>query len=117
MGLPRIACKCGGGDEPGLSGTRYHISGVFKRSLIYSREFIDENGEREYYDHAISCNKFNEKWTVLRYLALLSYEAKYQLRSYIKTREQLDLLGPYALGIFSLVLVVSKLSFWSQIPT
>ncbi|ELT6289905.1 hypothetical protein Q9X99_003719 [Vibrio cholerae] len=116
-GLTSHCLQMWGGDEPGLRDTRYHISGVFKRSLIYSKEYADEEGELQYYDKVISCNKFNEKWTVLRYLALLGYEAKYQLRSYVKTREQLDLLGPYALGIFSLVLVVSKLSFWSLLPT
>ncbi|HHE0557826.1 TPA: hypothetical protein ACN361_004567 [Vibrio parahaemolyticus] len=116
-GLTSHCLQMWSGDEPGLRDTRYHISGVFKRSLIYSKEYTDDKGEREYYDHAVSCNKFNEEWTVLRYLALLGYEAKYQLRGYVKTREQLDLLGPYALGIFALALVVSKLSFWSLIPT
>ncbi|HIF5955829.1 TPA: hypothetical protein ACX3FU_004439 [Vibrio parahaemolyticus] len=116
-GLASHCLQMWGGDEPGLRNTRYRISGFFQRSLVYEKEYHDDEGNIEYYDHAVSCNRFNEKWSLWDFIKLLSYEMKYQFRAYVKAREQLDLLGPYALGVLALSLVISKLSVWLMLPT
>lgn len=106
-------CLPWAGDEPGVQSPDYLISGVFQRSLSYPKKHIDDDGEEIYYDEIISCTHYTNTWKLPSYLKLLAYEMKYQLKAYFKSREQLDLLGPYFLGCFALILTVSKLPFWS----
>jgi len=56
----------------------------------------------EHQDYAVSLNVL-KSLGVIKYLALLRLEFRYQFGKYIDGRESLDILGPYFLGVFALL--------------
>ncbi|WP_419534747.1 hypothetical protein [Endozoicomonas sp.] len=113
-GLLGKAVNVFGGDEPGIQESKYHITGLFQRGLAYPTEHHHEDGVEEY-DELISLTNFKDDWRKIHYLKLLAYEFKYQFTAFFKYRENLDLVGPYILGIAALILTIWKLKLFSSL--
>ncbi|WP_211829258.1 PQ-loop repeat-containing protein [Kistimonas asteriae] len=111
-GLLANAINVCGGDEPGIQASKYHITGIFKRGLLYPTSHHHEDGIEEY-EELISLTNFTNDWRRADYLKLLAYEFKYQFTAFFKYRENLDLVGPYLLGIAALSLTTWKLGLLS----
>jgi hypothetical protein len=108
-GLLMTAINVWGSDEPGIQASRYQVTGIFKRGLLYPAEHHYEGGVEEY-EELISLTNFKGKWRKRDYLKLLSYEFKYQSSAFFKYRENLDLVGPYFLGVAAIILTIWKLN-------
>ncbi|QIZ76279.1 hypothetical protein [Ferrimonas lipolytica] len=113
-GLLANAVNVWGGDEPGIQASKYHVSGIFKRGLLYPTEHHHEDGVDEY-EELISLTNFTSDWRREDYLKLLTYEFKYQCAAFFKYRENLDLVGPYFLGVAALILTIWKLGLLSSL--
>ncbi len=112
-GLLMHAINVWGGDEPGIQASKYHITGLFQRGLLYPTEHHHEDGIEEY-EELISLTNFKDGWRKRDYIKLLGYEFKYQFTAFFKYRENLDLVGPYLLGVSALILTVWKLGLLSS---
>jgi len=95
-------------DEPGVKDSSYVITGLFQREIQYPSVYRDEDGRNETTD-VIKLTKFNDKWKRKDFFKLLLIENKYQFSGIIKYRENLDLLGPYVLGVSALLLTLFSL--------
>ncbi|MEZ9860527.1 hypothetical protein AB4381_18860 [Vibrio splendidus] len=102
-----------GGDEPGIQHSSYAVSGFLRRGINYPAVWRGESGEgewiEEYYDEYFSLLSFNKKWTVSKYIRLLSTEFKYRLSAFVNDREHLDILSPY---MFSVLAILSVFIPW-----
>lgn len=107
-GLLGKAINVYGGDEPGISKPKYCVNGIFKRSISYLCEELDETGEQVQYNKYIDLHKFGDKWKPHHYLSLLRYEFGFQFEATIKYRENLDLLAPYLLSATAILSFVFK---------
>ncbi|NOH82088.1 hypothetical protein F0231_20445 [Vibrio sp. RE86] len=105
------------GDEPGLTEPSYKVSGLFKRTLSYRSEDIDEERGPYYYTEYIDLYKVTDSWNRKHYCILLWFELKYQIESIFKYRESLDLLAPYLLSVVSILSFVFKSEILSWLPT
>ncbi|MDA5563300.1 hypothetical protein PJK54_06440 [Cobetia sp. MMG027] len=91
------------GDEPGVLDAIYIVSGVFRRSILYESNAVDEE-EGEYLVNVCIClNEYSGDWRRKDFIKLLSYELKYTLASIFKHREYLDVMFPFLLSIISVV--------------
>jgi hypothetical protein len=108
-GFLEPAVQVWGGDEPGIQESKYYVSGIFQRALVYPSYHTDESGETHKLEEMINLTKFNKKWTRRKYLKLFLYELKYQLSAFFKYRENLDLIGPYLIGSLAIILTLWKL--------
>ena len=73
----------------------YVCKSPFRRSFAYhTRDEYDEHTK-----HVGICKTLGFK----KYLAILLLEAKYQLSSYFKNRENLDIQAPYLLGLVAIL--------------
>ncbi|MFM5007169.1 hypothetical protein ACEUB7_01415 [Aeromonas veronii] len=108
-GLLGPAVEFSGSDEPGIQESKYYVSGIFKRALIFPSYHIDEDGETHQFEELIKLTKFNDKWTRKKYIKLLSHELKYQSSAFFKYRENLDLIGPYVIGSLAIMLTLWKI--------
>jgi hypothetical protein len=100
------------GDEPQIGSAKYLVSGFYHRSLSYPKWYGEqEAGDGRFFDELISCTKWTNTWSFSKYLKLLAYEAKYQIIAYFTTREQLDLVAPYFIGLFAIALTLKKMIF------
>ncbi len=95
-------------DEPGIKDSSYVITGLFQREIQYPSVLRDEEGMEETTE-AIKLTKFNDRWKRKHFYKLLLTEIKYQFAGIIKYRENLDLLGPYFLGVSALLLTLIRL--------
>ena len=114
IGHLKHAINVWGGDEPGIQASKYHVTGIFKRGLLYPTEHHHEGGIDEY-DELISLTNFTSEWKISDYLKLLVYEFKYQLLAFFKYRENLDLVGPYIFGLIAISLTAWKLELLSLV--
>ncbi|WP_062271195.1 hypothetical protein [Endozoicomonas arenosclerae] len=87
-GLLMNAVNVWGGDEPGIQASKYQITGLFKRGLLYPTQHHHEEGVEEY-EELISLTNFKDGWRKRDYLKLLGYEFKYQFTAFFKYRENL----------------------------
>lgn len=113
-GLLANAVNVWGGDEPGIQTSKYHVTGIFTRGLLYPTKNHNEDGVEEY-EELVSLTKFTNDWRRIDYLKLLAYELKYQSAAFFKYRENLDLVGPYFLGVAALLLTIWKLGLLSSL--
>lgn len=69
-----------------------------------------EDGSIDEYQDVITLTDFkNDNWSRRKYLELLSLELKYQLSAFLKYRENLDLIGPYIIGVLAVFLTLCKM--------
>ncbi|MFM4723058.1 hypothetical protein ACEUD7_08185 [Aeromonas veronii] len=109
-GLLGYAVTVWGEEAPGIEASKYHISGLFKRELLYPTYHRCEDGSIDEYQDVITLTDFkNDNWSRRKYLELLSLELKYQLSAFLKYRENLDLIGPYIIGVLAVFLTLYKM--------
>ena len=89
--------------EPEITSCKYYVGLPFVRKLYYyTEENHYESGHCESVIHFYDLNKFDKYWKFPDYLKLLSFEFRYQMGSFFKYREALDLLAPYMIALISL---------------
>ena len=92
------------GDTPEVMEGKYEASFPFIRKISYvTEESCGDTGEPEELINYIHLNQLNDQWKLRHFLMLLAFEFQYQAGALIRFRESLDLLAPYAVGLFALI--------------
>lgn len=81
-------------NEDGSWNVSYFCSGILTRSICYSWN--------DRHDHYVGYTNIREKCGWAAYFKTLGFEIKYSFSKYFTQRENLDVLSPYFLGVFSI---------------